>query len=51
MVTIPFASCIDFSGTPLEDSLSIVKVYRTVGVGNSEDAGNALTMDPMYAQQ
>ena len=50
-VTIPYASCIDYSGTPLEESSSIVKVYRTVGMGNSEDAGNSLTMDPMYAQQ
>ena len=51
IVNIPFASCIDYTGTPLEKSSSIVKVYRTVGVGNSEDAGNSLTMDPMYAQQ
>ena len=50
-VTIPYASCIDYSGTPLEESSSIVKVYRTVGMGNSEDAGNSVTMDPMYAQQ
>lgn len=50
-ITIPYASCIDYKGTPLEDSSSIVGVYRTVGIGNSEDAGNALTMDPMYAQQ
>jgi hypothetical protein len=51
LVTIPYASCINYAGTPLEDSSSIVRVCRTVGVGNSEDAGNALTMDPMYAQQ
>lgn len=51
LVTIPYASCINYAGTPLEESSSIVRVYRTVGVGNSEDAGNALTMDPMYAQQ
>ena len=51
IVNVPYASCIDYSGTPLEESSSIVKVYRTVGVGNSEDAGNSLTMDPMYAQQ
>lgn len=51
MVTIPFASCIDYTGTPLEDSLSIVKVYRTAGVGNADDSTNALTMDPLYAQQ
>ena len=51
LVTIPYASCIDYAGTPLENSSSIVGVYRTVGIGNSEDAGNSLTMDPMYAQQ
>ena len=51
IVNVPYASCIDYTGTPLEESSSIVKVYRTVGVGNSEDAGNSLTMDPMYAQQ
>ena len=51
LVTIPYASCINYAGTPLEESRSIVGVYRTVGVGNSEDAGNSVTMDPMYAQQ
>ena len=51
LVTIPYASCINYAGTPLEESSSIVGVYRTVGVGNSEDAGNSVTMDPMYAQQ
>ena len=50
-VTIPYASCIDYKGTPLEDSSSIVRIYRTVGIGNSEDAVNSLTMDPLYAQQ
>ena len=51
LVTIPYASCINYAGTPLEESSSIVRVYRTVGVGNYEDAGNSVTMDPMYAQQ
>ena len=51
LVTIPYASCINYAGTPLEESSSIVRVYRTVGVGNSEDAGNSVTMDPMHAQQ
>ena len=51
LVTIPYASCINYAGTPLEESSSIVRIYRTVGVGNSEDAGNSVTMDPMYAQQ
>ena len=51
LVTIPYASCINYAGTPLEESSSSVRIYRTVGVGNSEDAGNSVTMDPMYAQQ
>ncbi len=51
LVTIPYASCINYAGTPLEESSSIVRIYRTVGVGNSEDAGNSVTMDPIYAQQ
>ena len=51
LVTIPYASCINYAGTPLEESSSIVRIYRTVGVGNSEDASNSVTMDPMYAQQ
>ena len=50
LITVQYASCIDLTGSDLE-SCSIVKVYRTVGVGNSEDAGNSLTMDPLYAQQ
>ena len=51
LVTIPYASCIDYSGTPLEESSSIVRVYRTIGVGNSNSGTDSLTMDPMYAQQ
>lgn len=51
-VTIPYASCIDFTNTPLEDSVAIVKVYRTEGVGNTGgDNYNSTLMDPLYAQQ
>ena len=49
-LTIPYESCIDLEKYQL-DSCSIVKVYRTTGMGNSTDASNALTMDPLYAQQ
>ena len=51
-ITVPYKSCIDLKEMGLEYS-SIVKVYRTVGVGNSETANatNSLTMDPMFAQQ
>ena len=51
LVTIPYASCINYTGTPLEESSSIVRVYRTVGGGDAEDAGNAVTMDPMSARR
>jgi hypothetical protein len=47
---VPYAQCIDLEKYQL-DSCSIVKVYRTTGMGNSTDASNALTMDPLYAQQ
>ena len=49
-LTIPYERCIDLEKYQL-DSCSIVKVYRTTGMGNSTDASNALTMDPLYAQQ
>lgn len=51
IINIPFASCIDYSDTPLADCQEIVRIYRTVGIGNSEDAYNSVTMDPLYAQQ
>lgn len=49
MVTIPYASCIDLTGTPLEDASSITKVYRTQGQGVADDA-NAMA-DPVMMQQ
>jgi hypothetical protein len=49
-VTIPYEPCIDLKKYQL-DSCSIVKVYRITGMGNSSDASNSLTMDPLYAQQ
>ena len=49
-LTIPYEQCIDLEKYQL-DSCSIVKVYRTTGMGNSTDASNVLTMDPLYAQQ
>lgn len=49
-VTVPFESCIDLKKYQL-DSCAIIKVYRLVGMGNASDASNALTMDPLYAQQ
>lgn len=49
MVTIPYASCIDLSGSDFGEKVSsIVKIYRTEGMGNAE--GGSL-MDPAYAQQ
>jgi hypothetical protein len=52
LLSIPYASCINLSGEFFREEVSsIVKVYRTTGMGNSTDASNALTMDPLYAQQ
>lgn len=49
IINIPFASCIDYSNTPLENCKEIVKVYRTVGIGNEDNTtGNML--DPMWVQ-
>ena len=52
-ITVPYKSCIDLKELGLDTIISsVVKVYRTVGVGNAENgATNSLTMDPMYAQQ
>jgi len=47
---LPYKSCIDLGAIGL-DYVSIVKVYRLTGMGTSEEATNALTMDPLYAQQ
>ena len=52
MISVPFAACIDYTGTPLEDSSSIVKVYRSnpLGVaGSSQDV--SVASDPLYIQQ
>ncbi len=48
-VTIPYASCIDYKGTPLENSSSIVKVYRTEGQGVA--SGASAMADPLMMQQ
>lgn len=48
-VTVPFASCIDYHGTPLENSSSIVKVYRTQGMGAASDV--TAMSDPLLMQQ
>ena len=49
MVTIPYASCIDLVGTPLEDASSITKVYKIQGQGVASEA-NAMS-DPVMMQQ
>lgn len=50
-LTIPYSSCIDLKEHKI-DSCSIVKVYRVQGLGAADGGGtNALTMDPLYAQQ
>ena len=51
MITVPFASCIDLSGEFFKEQVSsIVKVYRTEGVGDSD--GNISVMnDPIQMAQ
>lgn len=49
-VTVPYEPCIDLKKYQL-DSCSIVKVYRTSGLGSAHDVTNSVTMDPLYAQQ
>jgi len=52
MISVPYASCIDYSGTPLEDSSSIVKVYRTQGLGVAGGTTDiSVNSDPLYMQQ
>lgn len=51
LVTVPFASCIDLTGSNLdlkEKCSSIVDVYRTDAYGDYSGAGLS---DPMFAQQ
>lgn len=50
LVTLPYASCIDFSNSDLdlkEKVNAVVRVYRTEGAGNNTDSYN----DPLYMQQ
>jgi hypothetical protein len=51
MITIPYASCIKLEGEFFtEEVSSIVKVYRTVGFGNSEN-GVSVMNDPLQMAQ
>jgi hypothetical protein len=51
MLTVPFAPCIDLSGDAFEEHVSsIVRVYRTEGIGGNGEDVNSMT-DPMFAQQ
>lgn len=50
LITIPYASCIDFKNTPLAEANSIIKCYRTVGVGDGQTANGQKIMDPAYLQ-
>ena len=51
MVTVPFASCIDYGKNKAfnEKVSSIVKIYRTEAYGDT--AGTNMMADPMFAQQ
>jgi hypothetical protein len=51
MITVPFASCIDLDGEFFKEQVSsIVKVYRTEGVGDSS-SGLSVTNDPIQMAQ
>lgn len=51
MITVPFASCIDLDGEFFKEKVSsIVKVYRTEGVGDT-DGGLSVTNDPIQMAQ
>lgn len=51
MITVPFASCIDLEGDFFSEQVSsIVKVYRTEGVGDA-DSGLSVTNDPIQMAQ
>lgn len=50
MVTVPFSSCIDTTG--LEEQVSsIVKIYRTEGLGDAEGNNISVMSDPLYMSQ
>lgn len=51
MITIPFASCIDLGGDFFKEQVSsIVKVYRTEGLGDSSE-GISVMNDPVQMAQ
>lgn len=51
MITIPFASCIDLKGDFFEEKVSsIVKVYRSEGIGDSNE-GISVMNDPIQMAQ
>lgn len=57
LITVPFASCIDFGkhkdrdGNLVDNISSIVGVYRSEGLGTSDAAKNNYDNDPLYMQQ
>ena len=51
MVSVPFASCIDLNGEFFEERVSsIVKIYRTEGIGDS-GSGLSVMNDPVQMSQ
>ena len=51
MITVPFASCINLEGDFFKEQVSsIVKIYRTEGVGDSSD-GLSVVNDPIQMAQ
>jgi hypothetical protein len=52
MITVPFASCIDLDGDFFKEKVSsIVKVYRTEGIGDAGNDGISVMNDPIQLSQ
>lgn len=52
MITVPFASCIDLDGKFFKEKVSsIVKVYRTEGIGDTSGEGASVMSDPVQIAQ
>ena len=52
MITVPFASCIDLEGEFFKEKVSsIVKIYRTTGVGDANASSVSSIFDPIQMAQ
>jgi hypothetical protein len=52
MITVPFASCIELEGDFFKENVSsIVKVYRTAGMGDATSGVSSAASDPLQLAQ